>query len=264
MKRVIPALVMAASLFATGGVSAQGRNFAGTWTLDVDRMAETMAAVARSGGGGGGGGMRGGGGTGSSVAAGGAVGAGGGARSGGGGGGMRGRGGAAGPMTLSLDANSFTVGSGEISTGYKLDGSVTTTDTERGQIATKAAWKGDHIVIETTAPGPNGSITTTTSCTSRANRSCVRRAVQVRTDSRSWRRRFSSAVSRKPCARRSRTERRARLFSGTLRHVTLSGISGHPGNPWPPLPPCLPCVELSTGKARHDNPRCRLRRLQSG
>ena len=66
-------------------------------------------------------------------------------------------------MTLSLDATSFTVGSGEISTGYKLDGSVTTTDTERGQIATKAAWKGDHIVIETTAPGPNGSITTTTS-----------------------------------------------------------------------------------------------------
>ena len=116
MKRVIPALVMAASLFATGGVSAQGRNFAGTWTLDVDRMAETMAAVARSGGGGGGG-MRGGGGAGGSVAAGGAVGAGGGA----GGGGMRGRsGGPAGPMTLSLDANSFTVGSGEISTGYKL------------------------------------------------------------------------------------------------------------------------------------------------
>ena len=135
MKRVIPALVMAASLFATGGVSAQGRNFAGTWTLDVDCMAETMPAVARSGGGGGAGGMRGGGGTGGSVAAGGAVGAGGGARSGGGGGGgMRGRsGGAAGPMTLSLDANSFTVGSGEISTGYKLDGSVTTTDTERGR-----------------------------------------------------------------------------------------------------------------------------------
>jgi hypothetical protein len=165
MKRVIPALVMAASLFATGGVSAQGRNFAGTWTLDVDRMAESMAAVARSGGGGGGGGMRGAGGAGGAVA-GGEVGAGGGARSGGGGGGgMRGGrgGGAAGPMTLSLDANAFTVGSGEISTAYKLDGSVTTTDTERGQITTKAAWKGDHIVIETTAPGPNGSITTTTS-----------------------------------------------------------------------------------------------------
>src|SRR5262245_14761444 len=163
MKRVIPALVMAASLFATGGVSAQGRNFAGTWTLDLDRMAESMAAMAagaRSGGGGGGG-MRGGGGGDAGAAA-----AGAGARSGGGGGGgMRGGrgGGAAGPMTLSLDANAFTVGSGEISTAYKLDGSVTTTDTERGQITTKAAWKGDHIVIETTAPGPNGSITTTTS-----------------------------------------------------------------------------------------------------
>jgi hypothetical protein len=169
MKRVIPALVMAASLFATGGVSAQGRNFAGTWTLDVDRMVEVMGATARSGGGGGavgGGGMRGraGGDTGAVAA-----GAGGGvARSGGGGGGgggMRGGrgGGAAGPMSLSLDANTFTVGSGEISTAYKLDGSVTTTDTERGQITTKAAWKGDHIVIETTAPGPNGLITTTTS-----------------------------------------------------------------------------------------------------
>jgi hypothetical protein len=172
MKRVIPALVMAASLFAAGGVSAQGRNFAGTWTLDIDRMAEVMAATARSAGAGGavgGGGMRGGGGGGrggggDAVAA----GAGGGvARSGGGGGGggMRGGrgGGAAAPMSLSLDANTFTVGSGEISTAYKLDGSVTTIDTERGQIATKAAWKGDHIVIETTAPGPNGSITTTTS-----------------------------------------------------------------------------------------------------
>ena len=102
-----------------------------------------------------GGGARGGGGGGAAFGA-----AGAGARSGGGGG----RGGmSAGPQTISLDANTFTIATAETSTAYKLDGSATTTETPRGNVTVKAGWKDDRIVIETTAPGPAGPMVSTTS-----------------------------------------------------------------------------------------------------
>jgi hypothetical protein len=64
-------------------------------------------------------------------------------------------------MTVSADANTFSFGSGESMTTYKLDGSVSTTDTPRGEVAVKAAWQGDRVVVETTNPGPNGPVVTT-------------------------------------------------------------------------------------------------------
>jgi hypothetical protein len=81
-------------------------------------------------------------------------------------GGGGGRGGARGvpgaPMTLSIDASTFTIGAGENNTVYRLDGTSTTTQTPRGDVVSKANWKGDKLVIETTAPGMNGPIVTTT------------------------------------------------------------------------------------------------------
>jgi len=154
--------VAAVALWATSAF-AQGRNFAGNWTVDSERMlAESAAAMAAGGsgggvmrsGGGGGGGRGGGGAAGGGFVSGGAV-----MRSdGGGGGGARGgRGGAAGPTTIALDASSFSVGP----TAYKLDGSPTTTETPRGIQVAKAAWKGDKLTIETTLQSPTGNIVTT-------------------------------------------------------------------------------------------------------
>ena len=82
-------------------------------------------------------------------------------RSGGGGGmgGARGRG-SAGPMTITLDAGTFTLGSGETSTVYRLDGSSTTTDTTSGKATSKATWKDDKLTIETVTDSANGQLVT--------------------------------------------------------------------------------------------------------
>jgi len=166
MKRVLAVMTVVCVIPWSAGLFAQGRDFGGSWTIDSERMAAEAAAggtatgaVARGGFGGGGGGRGGAVGTGGTVTAagggGGAVAMGrGGARSGGGGG-------AAGvptPTTIVLDTTSFTVGP----TTYKLDGSVTTMQGPRGDITAKAAWKGDKLVIETTSPGSEGPVVTTT------------------------------------------------------------------------------------------------------
>ena len=146
-------------------VSAQGRNFAGQWTIDAEKTAaanQGAVAVAASrvavGGGGGG---RGGGGGGRVIAGGGepttAV-----ARSAAGGGGGRG-GATVGAMTLSLDASGFTVGQGESSTTYRLDGTATVSDVRGGRATSKAAWQGDKLVIQTTTESEAGSSSSTTS-----------------------------------------------------------------------------------------------------
>lgn len=170
MKRVIPTLAIGLGLLCAD-LSAQGRNFAGSWTVDTERtLAANPAptppagggggvAVARGGGGGRGGAVAGGGvaaagsGTGAATAV--AIG---GARGGGGGG----RGGSGGPMMVTADANTFSFGSGESMTTYKLDGSVSTTDTPRGEVAVKASWQGDRVIVEQTNPGANGPVKTTT------------------------------------------------------------------------------------------------------
>jgi hypothetical protein len=171
MKRVIPTIAIGLGLLGAS-LAAQGRNFAGSWTVDSERtLAANPAPVPPPGGGGGvavargaGGGGRGGAVSGGGVAAVGGGGSavmtsgGGGAR--GGGGGM-GRGGAS-PMTVSVDANTFSFGSGEALTTYKLDGSVSTTDTPRGEVAVKASWQGDRVVVEQTNPGANGPVKTIT------------------------------------------------------------------------------------------------------
>jgi hypothetical protein len=53
---------------------------------------------------------------------------------------------------IALDANAFSIGT----TAYKLDGSVTTIPGPRGDITAKAAWQGDKLVIESTAPTAAG------------------------------------------------------------------------------------------------------------
>ena len=166
MKRAIGALAIAAAATWATGLTAQGRNFAGTWTVDQERMSAEPAAGAvfgPAGGGGGRGGARvGGGGAGGAVASAGATSSGGFASAGGGGRGG-GRGGAvAGPTTIAFDAATFTVGTGPASTSYKIDG-VTTVQTVRGDVTAKAAWQGDKLVIETTSPGPSGPAVSTTS-----------------------------------------------------------------------------------------------------
>ena len=178
MRRVIPVMAMVGALW-TADVIAQGRNFAGNWTVDVERTSAANAAM-----GGGGGGARGGRGAatgGTMVAAAGtgtaveqrtttggavAVAGGGGGRGGGtisaapAGAGMRSGGGPT-PTVIAMDAGSFKIGSGENITSYKTDGSVQTITTARGEVKAKAAWKGDKLVIETTSEGPNGPLTST-------------------------------------------------------------------------------------------------------
>ena len=175
MRRVIPVMAIVGAL-CTAGVIAQGRNFAGNWTVDVERTSAANAAAMSAGGGGG---ARGGRGvaTGGTVAAAGtgtveqrqttaaAAGGGGGGRGGAvagapAGAGMRSGGGPQ-PTVIAMDAGSFKIGSGENVTTYKTDGSVQTITTARGEVKAKAAWKGDKLVIETTSEGPNGPLTST-------------------------------------------------------------------------------------------------------
>jgi hypothetical protein len=179
MKRVFATIGAAAVLLLmTTGLSAQGRNFGGSWTIDGERMA---AAAGASGGGGGAGGMRSGGGGGGGMVAGAPAGGGGGAvgmRSGGGGGGGRGGGGmvmASGtttpppvgatgaPASVSFDitASAVTLGNGNTESAYHLDGSSLAFSTVRGDATAKASWKADHFVIETTINGAAGPIVTT-------------------------------------------------------------------------------------------------------
>jgi len=159
MKRAMAVLGVAAmSLWATA-ISAQGRSFGGSWTVDSEK---TMAAVTAAGGAGGGtitartagGGGRGGG----VVAAGGeqrvAVAGGGGGGRGGGGGAM----GVAGPMAITLDATSFSDGRNT----YKVGGT-STYESPRGTVTAKTSWVSDKLVIEATSQGPNGPIVTKTS-----------------------------------------------------------------------------------------------------
>ena len=125
MKRIIPIVALGLGLLCAD-LSAQGRSFAGSWTLDPERTMAANAgqAGARSGGGGfrsGGGGA-----TAAPIPQGGAGGR-------GGGGGMR-SGGPAGPMTIALEADTFSVSSGTNVTTYRLDGSPTTTETPGGQV----------------------------------------------------------------------------------------------------------------------------------
>ena len=167
MTRAGATLTIAAIALWSVGVFAQGRNFEGSWVVDTEKTAAAMGSMAaggggmRSGGGGGtvggvvatGGGVRGGGG-------GGGVGGGGVARSGGGGG--RG-GGAPAPTVISLDATTFTVGAGEARTAYKLDGSPTRIERPNGTVVTaKASWAGDKLTITSVTDTPNGQISNTT------------------------------------------------------------------------------------------------------
>jgi hypothetical protein len=153
-------------LLVSGSVFAQGKpNFAGTWTLDAEKTAAANPAPA--GGGGGGGGNR-----------------------GGGGGGGRG-GGQAGPMTIKVDATTFSIErqgqNGPTTTAYVLDGKPnkmtqgqaevtytakvvgstieieTTRDMGGTPVTSKAVWSmdGEYLVQATTAPGREGGAATT-------------------------------------------------------------------------------------------------------
>ena len=166
MKRAVLLSTVAAVLMSVGA-GAQGRNFSGTWTIDAEKTAAAGGGAAGGvvGGRGGGGGesrvMVAGSGGDRSAAAATAVG-GGGARGGAvggvvvaGGGGARSTG-----MSVTMDANSFTLVNGATTTTYKLDGSVTNIENPRGTVTAKAAWQGDKIAIETTSEGPNGAIVT--------------------------------------------------------------------------------------------------------
>ena len=168
MKRAISAAAVAVIGFWPAFVFAQGRNFAGSWTVDQEKTMAAMstteapAGVIARGGGGGGGGMRSGGGGGTATG----VGAGGGgtfgavgARSGGGGG--RGGGGAAPATVLALDTSTFTIGTGENARIYRLDGTPTILETPAGRSTSKAGWKEDKLVIETTLENANPPVHTT-------------------------------------------------------------------------------------------------------
>ena len=175
MKRLTGTLMLAAATVWSASVFAQGRNFAGSWTVDSEKtMAAAGAAGAIVGGGGGGfgggGGARSGGGGGGTAVAGGSGGAvmrgggGGGSASAGGGGGFGGGGGGGArgsvstAMSISIDANSFAIEQGGTSTAYHLDGSTTIIETPRGNSTAKAGWKGDKLVIETSVDTPNGPV----------------------------------------------------------------------------------------------------------
>ena len=161
MKRAVMLGAVAAVLLSVG-VSAQGRNFSGTWVIDPEKTA-AAGGGAVGGRGGGGGGVARSGGDGSAVAA---TAVGGGGRGGGGGGvvaaaggGARGGGvGISAGMSVTMDANSFTLVNGATTTTYKLDGSVTNIENPNRKVTAKAAWQGDKIAIETTSEGPNGAI----------------------------------------------------------------------------------------------------------
>jgi len=172
MKRAVLVGAVAAA-FISVGLAAQGRNFAGTWTVDVEKTTAANLSLITAGGGAGGrggggavggGGMRSGGGGGGAIVPvnGGAVAGGGGGRGGGGaagGGGMRsgGPGGAPG-MVLSVDANTFTMTQGENVTTYRTDGSVNNLDNAARKASATASWQGDKLVVKTTTEMPNGAV----------------------------------------------------------------------------------------------------------
>ena len=169
MKRTAVALGVAVVTLWSAGAFAQGRNFAGTWTIDSDRMMAAGGGIAVAAGGGGGRGGRGGGssagggavqavggGSGGAVAVAGGGGGGGGARGGRGGGSMM-----AGPLSITMDATTFTIGNGATSSAYRLDGTATTVEGPGLHSTAKAAWKGDRLVIETTTDTVNGAVVAT-------------------------------------------------------------------------------------------------------
>jgi hypothetical protein len=178
MKRISATIGAAAVLLLiTTGLFAQGRNFAGSWTVDSERMAAVAGVAGQPtgrGGGGGGGARSGGGGVMVAGAPAGGGGGTGGMRSGGGGG--RGGGamvggsttpppvGATGsPASLSFEitATAVTLSNGTTDTAYHLDGSALAFSTVRGDATARASWKADHFVIETTINGTAGPIVTT-------------------------------------------------------------------------------------------------------
>lgn len=125
MRRLaIGSVAIAVVLFASG-LSAQGKDFSGKWTIDAEKSAAAM------GGGGGGGG-----------------------RAGGGGGGGRGGGG---PMTITQDAKTLTIertiGENTTKTVYNLDGSDSKNMAGRAGQQTEqvsnAKWDGNKLVITT-------------------------------------------------------------------------------------------------------------------
>lgn len=173
-------------------VSAQGRNFSGTWVIDSEK---TMAAAQASGespearviaGGGGAGGAvvsaGGGGGMGGAVIARSGSGTGGGAAvaggrggavgsvSGGGGGTLVASAGGGGTrvavntdMVITMDANTFTTDTAGLHTSYPLNGNEVTVQLRNSEARAKANWKGDTLVIETTVETPTGPLVSTTS-----------------------------------------------------------------------------------------------------
>jgi hypothetical protein len=164
MKRALATMALAGAVIWTTGVFAQGRNFAGAWTIDSERMASAAGSGGMVAGGGGGRGGFGGGsssaaGTGGGVMATGAGGGGGfaGGRGGRGGGGT----GVSGPTTIAMDASTFTITTGGSSAAYRLDGAPTTIQTARGDLTARVTWQGDRLVIVTTSEGLNGPLVTT-------------------------------------------------------------------------------------------------------
>lgn len=153
-------------------VAAQGRNFSGTWVVDVEKT--TAAAPAGGGGGGrggvamgGGGGIANSGGGGAMVARGGGGGGGGvgGAVMSGGGGGMAARPtvGASTDTVITLDATTFVIEVGGVRTAYPTNGTETQVDMRGLSGRATARWNGDVLTITTTLDGANGPVTSTQS-----------------------------------------------------------------------------------------------------
>lgn len=163
MKRVAM-LSAAVAVLMSVNLSAQGRNFAGTWVVDTEKTLASGGGMAGGRGGGGGGGavMGRSGGDAGAVAVGGGGGgrAGGGAvmAAGGGGGGVGRSGGTTSGLAIALDANANAITIGAIT--YKLDGSVTNIENPNRKVTAKASWQGDKVAIETTSEGPEGPIVT--------------------------------------------------------------------------------------------------------
>ena len=162
--RRVTAMVGAAAmvLLMSSSVFAQGKpNFAGTWTLDAEKTAAANPAPAGGGGGG---------------------------RAGGGGGG---RGGAQGPMTIKVDATTFSIerqgANGPTTQAYVIDGKPnkmtqgqqevtytakvvgatieieSTRDMGGTAVTSKAVWsmEGEYLVQATTPAGRDGGAPTT-------------------------------------------------------------------------------------------------------
>ena len=158
MKRAVMLSAVAAALLSVG-VGAQGRNFSGAWVIDSEKTAASGGAAMAGGGGGVMTRSAAAGSTAGAVAVSGGAGGGGGAVAAGGGSRARSGGGGVAPgLSLTMDANSFTLVNGATTTTYKLDGSVTNIENPRGKVSAKASWQGDKVAIETTSEGPNGPV----------------------------------------------------------------------------------------------------------